>query len=451
MQRETLQADLEKSTVRKVYWRLVPLLFLAMGFDYLDRFNIGFAALRMNHDLGFSHLVFGFGASLFYLGYMLLGIPSNLLNHRIGAQKWLGFIVIAWGLVAVATAFISNAYGFYSVRLLLGIAEAGLQPGIALYVSLWFPAAYRSRAIGSYYVGSQLTSVIGPPISGLIMSSLDHAHGLHGWQWLFIVEGAPAVLLGLAFLMLLTNRPANATWLSAAQRDWLETRLARERAEQEHGRQFRLLDAVLDRRVWTLAAMFACALVGINGVKIWLPQIIRELGHGHLSLIQLGLLSAAPSLIGVIGIIVISYSSDRTGDRKFHLVGVYSLAGLALAASAFAPTPVLSYLLLCVVGFSINAGAALFWSFNSSLMTGVAAAGAIALVNTAAQSGSLISPLMIGFIRANTGNFSLALVAMAGFLILSALIALTLRAKPVARDGRAGMVMGHGAIELGKK
>jgi MFS family permease len=422
-----MQDLLERSTIQKIYWRLVPLLFLAMMLDYLDRFNIGFAALRMNHDLGFDPRVFGIGAGLFYFGYMLFGFPSNLLNYRAGAQKWLGYIIMAWGLIAVLTAFIWNPGSFYGIRFLLGLAEAGLQPGIALYVTYWFPKAYRARAIGGYYVGSQVSAVIGPPITSLIMTSMNGVLGLHGWQWVFIVEGTPAALLGLVFLAVLSDRPANASWLSGEQREWLQKRLAQEQAELEQGHPFRLVDIITDRRVWGLATLFGCALVGINGLKIWLPQIIRELGRGHLSLIQLGVLSAIPAFLGIIGIIAVSYSSDRTGDRKFHLAGLYFVAGSALCISAYTSNPLAAYLSLCVVGFCINAGSTLFWSLNASLMTGIAAAGAIAFVNTIAQTGSLISPIMIGFIKASTGSFAMALFVMASFLILSALIALTLR------------------------
>jgi MFS transporter, ACS family, tartrate transporter len=423
-----MQDHLERSTIRKVYWRLVPLLFLGLMFNSFDRFNVGFAALRMNHDIGLNPVMFGLGASLFYFGYLLLGIPSNLLLHHIGAQKWLGWIVTVWGLISVLTAFIWNAHSFYGTRILLGAAEAGYLPGIAFYVTYWFPAAYRARAIGGYLIGGQIALLIGAPISALIMTALDGVLGLHGWQWMFILESLPAILLGLALLALLTDRPANASWLSIEQRDWLQERLSKEKAEQEPGRPSRLVDIVTDRCAWSLALLFGFSLVGANALHFWMPQIVD--GLGHLSLIQVGMLSAGPSLCGIIGIVAVSYSSDRTGDRKFHLSCLYAAAALALVASAYAPNHAIAYLLLCVVGLCINSSLTLYWSLSSLLMTGISAAGAIAFVNTIAQLGGIIGPWMSGYIRARTGSFTLVLVALAAFLLLSALITLTLRVTP---------------------
>lgn len=427
-----MRDDLEESTFRKIFWRLVPLLFLAMVLNLFDRFNIGFAALRMNHDIGLHPAVFGAGTSLFYSGYILLGVPSNFFLHRFGAQKWLSCIVILWGLVAILTAFVWDGRSFLAARFLLGLAEAGFLPGAALYASYWFPVKYRARAIGSYLIGGQVALVIGAPISASIMTWMDGDLGLHGWQWMFILEALPAVLLGLVFLLTLTSRPANARWLPEAQRDWLQQRLAQERAELEHGRPFSLSAIVTDPRVWSLAFMFGAVLVGVNSLNIWLPQIIN--GFGHLSLIQVGLLSALPNLMSILGILIISYTSDRTGDRKYHLVCLYAVAGLSLAASAYAPNHVLAYIMLCITGLTINSGTPLFWSLNSSMMTGAAAAGSIAFVNTVSQGGGIIGPFMAGYIRGVTGNFALALVSMGGFMLLASLIAFTMRVKAVPRE-----------------
>jgi MFS family permease len=424
--------NLEATTMRRVFLRLVPLLFAAMFLNYLDRFNIGFAALRMNHDLHFTPAIFGFGASLFFFGYMLLGVPSNLMLHRVGARKWVGAILVTWGAVATCTAFIWNPASFYGVRIMLGMVEAGFLPGVAFYVTLWFPAKYRARAVGGYIVAGQFSAVVGAPLSALIMSTLQGTLGLHSWQWMFIIEGAPTILLGFLFWAMLTERPAKAGWLTAEQRAWLQNTLAAERAAQEQGGKAKLADMLADGRVWRLAVLFGCALVGIYGMLIWLPQIVNQLGH-HLSLIDVGLLSAVPPMLGVIGTLIISYSSDRTGDRKLHLAGLYLVGAVALAGSALAPSPVLAYALLCVVGLCINSGNSLFWSLSASLMTGVAGAGAIAFVNTIAQFGGLIGPWMIGFVRGRTGSFALGLITMAVFLMVAGLIALTLRVAPARR------------------
>jgi ACS family tartrate transporter-like MFS transporter len=427
MMPEPIEA-IERSTMRRVYWRLIPLLFFAMFFNYLDRINIGFAGLRMNHDLGFSPGVFGFAGSIFFLGYMLLGIPSNLALSKFGARHWIPVILITWGAIAILTGFVWNSHSFYAVRLCLGIAEAGFLPGLALYSTFWFPAAYRARAIGGYIIAGQFSAVVGGPLSTALMTYCDHVFGLHGWQWMFIFEGAPTILLGLSFLVLLTSRPAQAGWLRPEQRAWLETTLERERLAADQSGHPRIRDAFLDGRVWSLAILFGCALVGVYGMLIWLPQIINAMGH--LTLIQVGMLAAVPPGLGVLGTLIVSYSSDRTGDRKKHLAGVYILAGVALSLSAISPNIVVAYILLCVAGFGLNSGNPLFWSLGASMMTGRAGAVAIALANTIAQFGGLIGPWMIGLVKGSTGSFADALLAIAAFLFAAAAIALALRVAP---------------------
>ena len=428
--------SLERTTMRRVYWRLIPLLFIGMFLNYLDRINIGFASLRMNHDLGLSPSVFGFGASVFFLGYMLLGVPSNLMLDRVGARLWIPVILAFWGVVATATAFIHGAAGFDGLRFLLGVAEAGALPGFALYITYWFPAAYRARAIAGYIIAGQAAAIFGSPIAAALIASTDRLLGLHGWQWMFIIEGLPSLLLGIAFLVLLTERPADARWLSAEQRDWLQGRLDEERAAAEQVRRFRLVDVVLDGRVWSLAILFGCALVGVYGMLIWLPQIINAMGH--MSLIEVGFLSAVPPLLGVVGQLAVSYSSDRTGDRKKHLGFVYLLACIALAASALSPNVTVAYLLLCVAGLGLFAGNPLFWSLGSAMMTGTAGAAAIAFINSVAQFGGLIGPWMIGWVKGSTGSFSDALLAIAAFLLIASVMSFLLRVAPRPADGRRG-------------
>jgi MFS transporter, ACS family, tartrate transporter len=424
----TSDASLERTTMRRVYWRLIPLLFAGMFLNYLDRINIGFAALKMNHDIGLTPSVFGFGASVFFLGYMLLGVPSNLMLDRIGARVWIPVILIFWGVVATLTAFVKGATSFDAVRFLLGAAEAGALPGFALYVTYWFPAAYRARAIAGYIIAGQAAPVLGSPIAAALISATDRVLGLHGWQWMFIIEGLPAVLLGVAFLVLLTRRPEEAGWLSVEQRAWLQRRLDAEAAATGQARRPWLAEVVFDARVWSLAILFGCALVGVYGLLIWLPQIINAMGH--MSLIEVGLLSALPPLLGLVGQLAVSHSSDRTGDRKKHLGAVYLLACVALAASAISPNIIVAYLLLCVAGFGLFAGNPLFWSISTTMMTGTAGAAAIAFINSVAQFGGLIGPWMIGWVKQSTGSFSAALVAIAAFLLVASVIAFLLRVEP---------------------
>jgi MFS transporter, ACS family, tartrate transporter len=413
--------DLETTTIHRVYWRIIPLFFVMMFFNYLDRINIGFAALRMNQDLGFGPAVFGFGASIFFVGYMVLEVPSNLMLHRVGARLWLARILISWGMVATCMAFASSAWSFYLLRLGLGVAEAGFMPGVVLYLTYWFPSRYRARAIAGYIIAGSFSAVLGGPLSTTIMTYSNGFAGLFGWQWMFIAEGIPTILLGLFTLYYLTDRPAEAAWLTPAQREWLRLELSAEIVDLERHGRHRLIDSIRDVRVWLLATLFGCALVGIYGMLMWLPQIIKSLGA--LTDIQVGFLSSIPPLLGIVGTIVASRSSDRSGDRKMHIAGLYTLGAIGMLASAFAPSPVWAYVCLCVAGLGINSTNSLFWSLNASFMTGIAAAASIAAVNTIAQFGGLIGPWLIGLVKDSTGSFALALVIVACFLLVAAAIA----------------------------
>ncbi|SAK56994.1 major facilitator transporter [Caballeronia fortuita] len=418
----------EAATMRKVYGRLMPLLFAMMFFNYLDRINIGFAALDMNKALGFSPAVFGFAGSIFFVGYMVLEVPSNLLLHRVGARRWIARILLTWGAVAAVTAFVFDDKSFYLLRFLLGVMEAGFLPGVAVYLTKWFPERYRARAVGGYIIAGSFSAVLGGPISTALMTYANGILGLQGWQWMFILEGIPAMLLGLVTLRIMTERPADADWLADDEERWLETTLAAEREAVGGNAHFPLLRVAGDVRVWCLACLFGCALVGIYGLFLWLPQIVKSLGH--LSNIEVGFLSAAPPLLGVLGTFIISRSSDRTGDRKKHLAFVYGMSALAIAGSAYAPNPVIAYALLCVTGLFIYAGNPLFWSLASSFRTGAAGAATIALINTIAQFGGLVGPWSIGLVRNATGNFKLALLTIAAFLVVATIIALVMRVKP---------------------
>lgn len=423
--------DIRHSTVMKIYWRLIPLCFLMMFVNYLDRINLGFAGLQMNHDLGFTSAVFGFGGSVFFLGYMVLQIPSNLMLFRFGARLWLAAILVVWGGVAALMAFVTNELSFDTLRFILGMAEAGLLPGLALYVTFWFPTRYRARAVGGYIIAGAFAAILGGPLSGLLLTYTNGLAGLRGWQWMFITEGAPAVVLGLVTLFYLPNKPSQAKWLTPAERDWIEDELRAERIATEAGVKYSLFDAFRDPRVWVLSILFGCALVGIYGLFIWLPLIIQSMGQ--LSYVEIGFLSAVPPLLGVAGTLLVSYNSDRTGDRKFHLAAVYVVGAIGMLGSAIIKDPVLAYLSLCLAGLGMNSGNSLFWSLNASFMTGVAGAVSIAVVNMIAQFGGLIGPWLIGAVKTSTGSFSIALMVVAGFLVLAAAIAAAMRVTPKVR------------------
>jgi len=426
-----MPSPIETTAMRKVFARLIPLLFAMMFFNYLDRINIGFAALDMNHQLGFDPAVFGFAGSIFFAGYMLLEVPSNLLLQRFGARRWIARILITWGLVAAATAFVFNDISFYALRFLLGVMEAGFLPGVAVYLTKWFPVRYRARAVGGYIIAGSFSAVLGGPLSTAVMTYAHSVLGLQGWQWMFIVEGVPAALLGVLTLFVMTERPSEAAWLEPEEQRWLEDTLQRERDQLGGDTHVPLMRVATHPRVWSLAALFGCALVGIYGLYLWLPQIVKSLGN--LSNLEVGFLSAVPPLLSVPGTYFVSRSSDRSGDRARHLAFVYGMSALAIAGSAYAGNPILAYALLCVTGLFIFAGNPLFWSLASSLRTGAAGAATIALINTIAQFGGLVGPWAIGLVRHSTGSFKLALLVIAAFLVVAVAIALLMRTAPLGR------------------
>ena len=425
--REALEDSIEAKTIGRVYWRLVPMLFVMMFFNYVDRVNVGFAALRMNQDLGFSASVYGFGATIFFAGYVLLQIPSNMMVHRLGARVWFCVILLAWGAVSTATAFVRDATSFYVLRFVLGLAEAGFLPAAALYVTYWFPEKYRARAIAGYIIATSCSTIIGGPIAGAILTYLDRFLGLHGWQWMFLIEGTPTILLGLFVLVWLTDRPNQATWLDPTSREWLIAKLESERVALGQAGDPDFTAVLKDPRVWNLGVVFGCGLIGLYGLLLWLPQIIKEMGQ--LSDLQVGFLSAVPPALGVIGAISVSRRSDRVGDRKGHMAGCYVVAGTGLLASALVTDPVLAYAFLCIGNGAVLAASPLFWTISGSFFTGAAAATCIAFVNIVAQFGGL-GPWLIGVVKDSTGSFTLALVTLAAFLFLAAILAVAMKAEP---------------------
>jgi MFS family permease len=432
--------SLESATMRKIYWRLVPLLFLMMFFNYLDRINIGFAALEMNRQLNLTPEVFGFAGSIFFFGYMLFEVPSNLFLHRLGARRWISGILLVWGAIAAGTALVSSDWSLYILRFSLGVIEAGFLPGVAVYLTHWFPARYRARAVGGYIIAGSFSAVLGGPVSTALLTYADGRLGLQGWQWMFVVEGIPAVFLGLFALHFMTECPADADWLEPAEKEWLGPALDNERemlgGDASHLSWPRVAS---DARVWTLACLFGCALIGIYGLLLWLPQIIMSLGN--LSKFEVGLLTAVPPMMGVVGTIAVSRNSDRTGDRKKHLAFVYGMSALAIAGCACSPNAVTAYALLCVTGLFIYSGNPLFWSLAASFRGGAAGAATIALINTIAQFGGLVGPWGIGLMRSATGDFKLALLAISASLVIAAILALILRVAP-PQDTSDGLMGG---------
>jgi MFS transporter, ACS family, tartrate transporter len=407
----------EQAIFSKIRLRLIPFLFLLYVVAYLDRVNVGFAALQMERDLGFGPQVYGRGAGIFFLGYTLFEVPSNLLMARVGARLWIARIMIVWGLVSAAMMFVDSIPLFYASRFLLGVAEAGFFPGMILYLTYWFPGPERAKAIAQFMTGTAIANIVGGPLSGLLLT-LDGTMGLAGWQWLFIVEGIPAILLGFFVLYYLTEGPAEAHWLTADERKWLIARMDADRAETAGGHDSSSLKAaLLSPRVWYFGFLYFTIVVGFYGITFWLPQILKNLsGSGD---VTVGLISAIPYVLAAIVMVVVATSSDRTGERRWHVAIPSFVSAVGLILSAATRDPVLSIAALSLAAAGIWAALGPFWSLPTAFLTGSAAAGGIALINSLGNLGGFLSPMLIGEIRARTDSFALALFVLAAAPLLT--------------------------------
>ena len=416
------------SILRKVAWRLVPLLGVLYFFAFLDRVNVGFAALTMNADLGLSSAVFGLGAGIFFLGYVAFEVPSNGLLERFGARVWIARIMLSWGVLSASMAFVQGPTSFYVVRFLLGVAEAGFFPGIIYYLTCWFPSHQRARIIALFMVALPLSSVIGAPISTALLG-ID-ALGLRGWQWMFLLEAIPTIVLGFAVLFFLPNRHQDVSWLTSEEKNALARELASEgAAHHEHSQSLR--QALLMPRVWRHGLVYFCVLVGLYGFSFWLPQIIASLGS--VTNVQVGLVTTIPYALACVALIVWGRHSDATGERSWHVALPPALAALSLAASGWVHDPVLAFGALCLAAIGIYAGLPAFWALASRGLQGAAAAGAIALINSIGNIGGFIGPYAIGLIKERTGSYVVSLLSIALCLAIGAGIVVWQR----AREGRA--------------
>ena len=407
---------LERRTIAKVSARLVPFLILCYFVAYLDRVNVGFAALTMNKDLGLSASAFGFGAGIFVLAYFLFEVPSNLFLERVGARKWIARIMFTWGVISGGTAFVRGETSFYVVRVLLGIAEAGFFPGIIFFLTLWFPAVYRARIIGYFMAAIPLSTVIGAPVSGLLLG-LDGLGGMKGWQWLFILEAMPALILSVVVYFYLTDRPADATWLEPDERAWLVARLEQERTKRETVRRYSVTQALVNPKVLALSLVYFGAVATNYGLSFFLPQIVKAFGVSNL---QAGFVTALPYVVGVISIVWWGRHSDRTLERRFHLAFPLFVASAGIAASTAFDDPTLKMLALSIAGFGIFGCLPVFWTFPTAFLSGAAAAGGIALINSIGNLAGFAGPYAMGRIRDVTGSYTLGLLSLsaAGFLAM---------------------------------
>jgi D-galactonate transporter len=423
--------SVEKRTIAKVSLRLVPFLIVCYFVAYLDRVNVSFAALTMNKALELNATAFGLGAGVFFLAYFVFEVPSNLLLERFGARKWIARIMLTWGLLSGLMAFIpqiSTATGssttsvFYTIRIFLGAAEAGFFPGIIFYLTLWFPAIYRARIIGYFMAAIPLSSVIGAPVSGFLLN-LDGAAGLAGWQWLFILEAVPALLLSVVVFFYLTDRPAGAHWLAPEERAWLTSRLDAEQKLRESAKTFSVWQALGDTRVLLLACVYFGVVAANYGLSFFLPQIVRGFG---LSFTVTGFVTAIPYVVGTVGMIWWGRKSDRVRERKEHFALAALVAGAGIVASTLIPDPTGKMIALSIAGFGIFACLPVFWTLPTTFLSGAAAAGGIAIINSIGNLAGFVGPYVMGTIKDATGSFTIGLLAIAGPSILAMLIALSL-------------------------
>ena len=425
--------DVATITLRKVTLRLIPFLFLLYIVAWLDRVNVGFAALQMNSNLGFSSAAFGFGSGVFFLGYCLCEVPSNLILHRVGARRWIARIMMSWGAISVSMMFVRSTSAFYTLRFLLGAAEAGFFPGVVYYLSHWYPEAQRARAIAAFMTAVPVSGVIGGPLSGALLN-LNGVFGLAGWQWLFLVEGVPAILLGAIVLAYLTDRPEAARWLTSAEKDWLVRRLAAE--DGSRGATHSIVSALTNPIIWMLGIIFLLAAVGFYGYSFWAPLVVKSLtGASDLSVgIVIGLMSA----VTIILMLLNSMHSDRTDERPWHVCLPLLVMGAGFFGCALLRQPILALLFLAMVPIGHCAAYGPFWSLPSRFLTGAPAAAGIALVVTIANVGGLIGPTIIGTMKDRFGTHGPAFTLLGGCAIVAALLAIALRRIPILRSGQIG-------------
>ena len=426
MERATINEsspDAEAAVVAlaRVRRRLLPFLFVLYIVAYLDRINVGFASLKMNRELGLSDAVFGFGAGLFFIGYFLFEVPSNLILARVGARRWIARIMISWGVAAIAMMFVRGATSFCALRFLLGIAEAGFFPGVIFYLTNWFPQREQARAIALFMTATAVAGIVGGPISGALLD-LHGWLGLSGWQWLFMVEGIPAILLGIVVWLSLPDDPADARWLSEPEREALASVLAAERRRWSGARHEGVGAALRSGRVWLLALVYFGLVVGIYGVSLWLPQIVAGFRAGRSDL-AIGLITTIPFATGAITMVIIARSSDRSGERRWHLATSLLVAAAGLLVAGASHSPALELIAISVGAAGTYCALGPFWAIPAELLEGSGAAGGIALINSFGNLGGFLGPYAMGVARAANGGFALGLYILAAALAISSLVA----------------------------
>ncbi len=410
--------ELEQRTMSKVSWHLVPFLMFCYFIAYLDRVNVGFAKATMIKDIGISDTVYGGAAGIFFIAYFFFEVPSNMALHKFGARKWIARIMFTWGLVSGAQAFVTGGFSFNIVRILLGVAEAGFFPGIIFFLTLWFPSAYRARIVGLFMFAIPISTVIGSPLSGFILN-LEGVGGLHGWQWMYIIEAVPALLMTFAVLYYLTDRPSEAAWLEPDERAWLQKRLDAETANRESFVKMTWLQSMLDPRVIALGCVYMALNIPQYGLSFFLPQIVKDFGVSN---VQAGFITAIPYAVGGIAMILWGRHSDKTGERVWHCIipFIAMLVGLGLAAMIADPT--LKMLAICIAAWGFFAILPVFWTLPTAFLSGAGAAAGIAAVNSIGNLGGYFGPQVFGYLKDQTGGTTASLI----FLACSAAVGIVL-------------------------
>ena len=427
--------EFEQATYKKLFWRLIPFLFLLYVIAFLDRVNVSFAKLQMGTDLGFSETVYAAGAGMFFIGYFFFEVPSNLILNKVGAKIWIARIMIVWGIISASLMYVKpisawlgveTATGFNILRFLLGVGEAGFFPGIILYLTYWFPAEYRVRMVALFMTAIAIAGAVGSPISGAIMQYMNGMNGWAGWQWLFLIEGIPAVLLGFVVLWYLDNGPNEAKWLNDRERAMITQRLDDEiKQKMDGGGHHNFLGSLKDYKVWVLALIYFSEVVGFYGVIFFLPQLVKEMGV--VGLFNNGLVSAIPWFFAAIAMVLNGQHSDKTMERRWHIAIPALIAAVGLVITGFAGK---EHLVISMIAITMTCAGCLavvscFWSLPTAILTGSAAAGGIALINSFGNLGGYYGPKWIGVIKDKLGDPADALFILAGFLVLCAVLTVT--------------------------
>lgn len=419
-----------KSAYRKIAFRLMPFLMLCYFCAYLDRVNVGFAKLQMMNDLQFSEAVYGLGAGIFFLGYFLCEVPSNIVLHKVGARRWIARIMITWGILSGCFAFVQTEWQFYTLRFLLGVAEAGLAPGLLLYLTYWFPSYRRARMTVLWFIAIPISGMIGGPISGLIMDQMNNVRGWHGWQWMFVLEAIPTVVVGLLVLAILKDSVNDANWLTDDEKSLVKKEIAEDNQhKQGHGS---IKDFVRDRRLWLLAGIYFCVVMGQYAITFWLPTLIRNSGisdNWHI-----GLLTSLPYMCAIFAMLMAGRSGDHFRERRWHLIIPMCAGAAALTlATLFVSNLTVSLIFLCIAASGVLTASSLFWMLPTNFLGGVSAAAGIAAVNSFANLAGFCSPYLIGWVTTNTGSNAIGMFIITAVLLFGATLVSRVPAKLVNR------------------